>query len=81
MRKKEKDLLFKSNKDTRLYVDSLRSEINYLHQKIDDLKSTTSAHAEVLKAAGIIEALEINEDYVELNTTFGKSLYKVNEVF
>ncbi len=75
MRKKKKRI------DVEKYLDSLRSEINYLHRNIDDLKSITSTHGEVLKAAGIIEALDLNEDYVQLNTSFGKSIYKVNEVF
>lgn len=81
MRKKKQQALLKDNKDTRLYVDSLRSEVNYLSNHITKLDKMILQHSNILKAAGIIEALELNEDYIELSDPFGKSLYKINEVF
>jgi predicted nuclease with TOPRIM domain len=79
MRKKELEQLLE---DLEINMDTLNDNFNFLRKKYDELHSSVYAIENVLKASGIIEALELNEDYIKLPSAWGlDSVYKVNEVF
>jgi predicted nuclease with TOPRIM domain len=79
MRKKELEQLLE---DLETNMDVLNDNFNFLRKKYDELHLSVYAIENVLKASGIIEALELNEDYIKLPSTWGSdSVYKVNEVF
>ena len=79
MKKKEREQLLE---DLETNMEILNDHFTFLRKKYDALHSSISAIENVLKASGIIEALELNEDYIKLPSDWGQDyVYKVNEVF